>query len=133
MNPSPPTGSGWGNVPPMGAINNEESKEMTRNRQYGYAIMACAVVALALLMVSFRFLFKAVSVTTNSVDSQTGSAAYVGAAVLALMAFRRRSQTITVLRNRNGLHGKSHDVKLIFGPTDTNQEYYILKHQKTSE
>ena len=74
MNPSPPTGSGWGNVPPMGAINNEESKEMTRNRQYGYAIMACAVVALALLMVSFRFLFKAVSVTTNSVDSRTASA-----------------------------------------------------------
>ena len=35
----------------MGAINDEESHEMSRNRQYGYAIMACAVVALAVLMV----------------------------------------------------------------------------------
>ena len=43
-----PTGTQWGN---MGAINDEESRKESRNRQYGYAIMACAVVALAVLMV----------------------------------------------------------------------------------
>ena len=47
-----PTGTQWGGGN-MGAINDEESKSMSRNRQYGYAIMACAVVALAVLMVSF--------------------------------------------------------------------------------
>ena len=39
----------WGTS--MGAVNDEESKEVIRNRQYGYAIMACAVVVLAVLMV----------------------------------------------------------------------------------
>lgn len=48
MNP-PPTGPQWGTN--VGAINDEESQTMTRNRQYGYALMACAVVALAVLMV----------------------------------------------------------------------------------
>ena len=46
-----PTGTQWGGGN-MGAINDEESRKETRNRQYGYAIMACAVVALAVLMVS---------------------------------------------------------------------------------
>ena len=40
----------WGTN--VGAVNDEEAKTMSRNRQYGYAIMACAVVALAVLMVS---------------------------------------------------------------------------------
>ena len=53
MNP-PPTGPQWGtNV--VGAVNTEESQEMSRNRQYGYAVMACAVVALAVLMVHCTF------------------------------------------------------------------------------
>lgn len=48
-----PTGTQWGGGN-MGAINDEESRKETRNRQYGYAIMACAVVALAVLMVSAK-------------------------------------------------------------------------------
>jgi hypothetical protein len=48
MNP-PPTGPQWGTN--VGAVNDEESRTMSRNRQYGYAVMACAVVALAVLMV----------------------------------------------------------------------------------
>ena len=50
-----PTGTQWGN---MGAINDEESRKESRNRQYGYAIMACAVVALAVLMVILASLFS---------------------------------------------------------------------------
>ena len=37
----------WGSN--VGVVN--EDPEMTRNRQFGYAVMACAVVALAVLMV----------------------------------------------------------------------------------
>ena len=48
MNVPGPTGPQWGTN--VGAI---EDPEMTKNRQFGYAIMACAVVALAVLMVSF--------------------------------------------------------------------------------
>lgn len=55
MNQQQPPQSGnqqWGNLPnTVGAVNDEDSRSMTRNRQYGYAIMACAVVALAVLMV----------------------------------------------------------------------------------
>ena len=38
----------WGSN--VGVVN--EDPEMTKNRQFGYAVMACAVVALAVLMVS---------------------------------------------------------------------------------
>ena len=51
MNVPGPTGPQWGTN--VGAI---EDPEMTKNRQFGYAIMACAVVALAVLMVSFFYL-----------------------------------------------------------------------------
>ena len=37
----------WGSN--IGVVN--EDPEMTKNRQFGYAVMACAVVALAVLMV----------------------------------------------------------------------------------
>ena len=37
----------WGSN--VGVVN--EDPEMTKNRQFGYAVMACAVVALAVLMV----------------------------------------------------------------------------------
>ena len=47
MNIPGPTGPQWGTN--IGAVN--EDPEMTKNRQFGYAIMACAVVALAVLMV----------------------------------------------------------------------------------
>ena len=48
MNMPGPTGPQWGSN--IGVV--DEDPEMTRNRQFGYAIMACAVVALAVLMVS---------------------------------------------------------------------------------
>ena len=48
MNVPGPNEPQWGsNV----AVVNEDP-EMTKNRQFGYAVMACAVVALAVLMVS---------------------------------------------------------------------------------
>merc|ERR1712004_273624 len=46
--------------------NDEESRKESRNRQYGYAIMACAVVALAVLMVSAIFCCN----SSNSTMSQ---------------------------------------------------------------
>ena len=46
----PVQGPTWGTN--VGAINDEEAKSMSKKRQFGYAIMACAVVALAVLMVS---------------------------------------------------------------------------------
>lgn len=54
----------WGTN--VGAVNDEEAKTMSRNRQYGYAIMACAVVALAVLMVSAIFCCN----SSNSTMSQ---------------------------------------------------------------
>jgi len=60
-----PTGTQWGGGN-MGAINDEESRKESRNRQYGYAIMACAVVALAVLMVSAIFCCN----SSNSTMSQ---------------------------------------------------------------
>ena len=50
-----PPGS-WGTS--MGAVNGEEAQEISMNRQYGYAIMACAVVVLGVLMVSCMDVFK---------------------------------------------------------------------------
>lgn len=59
MNQQQPPQSGnqqWGNMAnTVGAVNDEESRSMTRNRQYGYAVMACAVVALAVLMVLLHY------------------------------------------------------------------------------
>ena len=58
----------WGTN--VGAVNDEEAKTMSRNRQYGYAIMACAVVALAVLMVSsvtFRDRYYTIFVAFHSV------------------------------------------------------------------
>merc|ERR1712203_632261 len=52
----------WGSN--VGVVN--EDPEMTRNRQFGYAIMACAVVALAVLMVSAIFCCN----SSNSTMSQ---------------------------------------------------------------
>ena len=63
MIPSPDPSMGPGgmmNVPGLNepqwgsnvGVVREEDPEMTRNRQFGYAVMACAVVALAVLMVS---------------------------------------------------------------------------------
>merc|ERR1719328_88329 len=61
MNVPGPTGPQWGTN--VGAI---EDPEMTKNRQFGYAIMACAVVALAVLMVSAIFCCN----SSNSTMSQ---------------------------------------------------------------
>lgn len=65
MIPSPDPSMGPGgmmNVPGLNepqwgsnlGVVREEDPEMTRNRQFGYAVMACAVVALAVLMVSLQ-------------------------------------------------------------------------------
>ena len=56
MNVPGPNEPQWGSN--VGVVR-EEDPEMTRNRQFGYAVMACAVVALAVLMVSLSlFLFR---------------------------------------------------------------------------
>ena len=55
MNVPGPNEPQWGSN--VGVVN--EDPEMTKNRQFGYAVMACAVVALAVLMVSLSlFLFR---------------------------------------------------------------------------
>ena len=62
MIPSPDPSMGPGGMMNVPGLNEPqwgsnvgvvtEDPEMTRNRQFGYAVMACAVVALAVLMVS---------------------------------------------------------------------------------
>ena len=77
MIPSPDPSMGPGgmmNVPGLNepqwgsnvGVVREEDPEMTRNRQFGYAVMACAVVALAVLMVSLS-LFRGALDTVQDV------------------------------------------------------------------
>jgi len=76
MIPSPDPSMGPGGMMNVPGLNEPqwgsnvgvvtEDPEMTRNRQFGYAVMACAVVALAVLMVSAIFCCS----SSNSTMSQ---------------------------------------------------------------
>ena len=68
MIPSPDPSMGPGGMMNVPGLNEPqwgsnvgvvtEDPEMTRNRQFGYAVMACAVVALAVLMVSLSWCIR---------------------------------------------------------------------------